>query len=61
MIYEYECGNCGNVVEIERKITDPESEYDCPNNKCGTTLTRIWNSPSISFNAPGFYSSDNRK
>lgn len=59
MRYEYECPGCGNVVEIERKITDTESLYDCP--ECGTTLNRKYSVPSISFNASGFYSTDNRK
>lgn len=57
MRYEYECPGCGNVVEIERKITDTESLYDCP--ECGTTLNRKYSVPGISFNASGFYSTDN--
>lgn len=59
MIYEYECPGDGNVIEIKRGINDSEPEYDCP--VCGTTLVRIYRPAPIIFNAPGFYSRDNRK
>lgn len=56
MRYEYECPGCGNVVEIERKISDPESIYDCP--QCDTTLQRKYSVPVFK-PAPGMYSYDN--
>ena len=32
-IYEYECKSCGEKFEAHRKITDSDSELQCP--KCG--------------------------
>lgn len=54
--YNYSCPGCGNAVEIERKMTDPELEYECPTPECGTMLVRVFNVPTITFNAKGFYS-----
>ena len=55
MIYQYECPDCGKVVDIERKITDPEGEYDCPTPDCNTMLKRKYSAVPIQFNAKGFY------
>ena len=55
MIYEYECPACGNVVEIERKMSDPESIYDCTTPTCETTLNRKYTAPVFK-PAPGMYS-----
>ena len=57
MIYEYECPGCGDVRQIERKMTDPEDTYICDN--CHSQFKRKWNAPSITFSGPGFYSTDN--
>lgn len=59
MIYEYECPGDGATIKIERKMTDPEEKYICTT--CGAELRRVWNSVPVSFNAPGFYSTDNKK
>lgn len=59
MRYEYECPGCGNVVEIERKISDPEGVYDCP--QCSTTLNRKFTAVPVTFHGKGFYTTDNPK
>jgi putative FmdB family regulatory protein len=59
MTYEYECPGCGDVRLIERKMTDSEDTYICDN--CDTAFIRKWSAPVITFNAPGFYSTDNKK
>ena len=59
MIYEYECPTDKTVVTIERKMTDPEIVPVC--NSCQGNLSRLWSSPSVVFNGPGFYSTDNPK
>lgn len=59
MIYQYRCNACNKELEVERSIHDPERAPTCID--CHGTMTRIWNSPAISFNASGFYSTDNRK
>ena len=56
MIYQYECPGDGSLIEIERKITDPEEDYVC--GICGAKLIRIWTSPAIEFKGRGFYSTD---
>ena len=58
MIYEYECPGCGDVRQIERKMTDPEDTYICDN--CHSQFRRKWTAPSITFSGPGFYSTDNQ-
>ena len=55
MIYEYECPACGNVIDIERKMSDPEGEYDCPTPKCETVLKRKFSAAPIQFKGRGFY------
>ncbi len=37
-IYEYECTNCGEKFEANRKIADSDSEIKCP--KCGRKRPR---------------------
>jgi putative FmdB family regulatory protein len=59
MTYDYECPGCGDVRTIERKMTDPEDTYICDN--CHSTFQRKWSSPTVMFNAPGFYSTDNKR
>lgn len=59
MIYQYECPGDGTIIEIERKITDPEEQYYC--SACSAMLRRVYTSPTITFNAPGFYSTDNKR
>jgi putative FmdB family regulatory protein len=59
MTYDYECPGCGDVRTIERKMTDPEETYIC--DACHTEFRRKWSAPSVVFNAPGFYSTDNKK
>mgnify|MGYP003344657619 FL=1 len=58
MIYEYECPGDGEKVEIERGISEPEGEYAC--GTCGAKLIRVWSTPAITFNGPGFYTTDSK-
>jgi predicted nucleic acid-binding Zn ribbon protein len=59
MIYEYECPTDKTVVSIERKMNDPEVIPTC--GTCQGNLIRLWSAPSVVFNGPGFYSTDNPK
>jgi putative FmdB family regulatory protein len=52
MQYEYECPGDGQVITIERGMTEEEQEYDCP--VCGTTLQRIYSAPAIKFMGTGW-------
>ena len=56
MIYEYECPGCGDVRQIERKMTDPEDTYICT--ACHNEFRRKWSSPPVTFKGAGFYSTD---
>jgi len=56
MIYEYECPGCGDVRQIERKMSDPEETYICTS--CHNEFRRVWTSPSVQFKGKGFYSTD---
>ena len=58
MRYEYECPGCGDVRIIERSIHEEEGTYICDN--CDTEFKRKWLSAPVHFNAPGFYSRDNK-
>ena len=53
MIYQYKCPDDGTIVEIERKITEAEGEYFCP--ECKALCVRIYNPPTITFVGKGFY------
>jgi putative FmdB family regulatory protein len=52
--YDYECPGDGEVVSIERGMTEQEKEYAC--GLCGSKLKRIYNAPPVKFKGTGFYS-----
>jgi putative FmdB family regulatory protein len=56
MIYEYECPGCGDVRQIERKMTDLEETIIC--DVCDNEFQRKWTSPPVTFKGSGFYSTD---
>jgi putative FmdB family regulatory protein len=56
MIYEYECPGCGDVRQIERKITDPEETYICTG--CDNEFRRKWTAPAVSFKGTGWGKDD---
>jgi putative FmdB family regulatory protein len=56
LIYEYECPGDGEIVEIERAVSEPETDYAC--GLCGSKLRRVWSAPVITFKGSGFYTTD---
>jgi putative FmdB family regulatory protein len=54
-LYEYECTNCKERVEIIQRSSDPRQEY-CP--KCGAEMKKLISSPAIQFKGSGFYKTD---
>jgi predicted nucleic acid-binding Zn ribbon protein len=44
------------AIEFKREFGE-DREPSC----CNSTMQRQWSSPGVMFNAPGFYSTDNRK
>lgn len=59
MNYDYKCEKCNSEITVERSIHAEASNPMCFN--CHTTMDRVWSSPVITFNSPGFYSTDNKK
>ncbi len=57
-LYEYECGKCGERMEIIQKISDPPYEH-CP--KCGGEMKKLLSAPAIQFKGSGFYKTDYAK
>lgn len=58
MIYQYKCNQCNAEVEVERSIKDEERAPVCID--CHSTMARLWNSPAITFNGAGFYTTDSK-
>lgn len=54
-LYEYECGQCGERVEVIQKLSDPPYSH-CP--KCGGDMRKLFSSPAIQFKGSGFYKTD---
>jgi putative FmdB family regulatory protein len=54
-LYEYQCAQCGERVEILQKISDPPYSH-CP--KCGAEMKKLISSPAIQFKGSGFYKTD---
>ena len=54
-LYEYECTNCKERVEIIQRVSDPPYSH-CP--KCGSDMKKLISSPAIQFKGSGFYKTD---
>jgi putative FmdB family regulatory protein len=54
-LYEYECVQCKERVEIIQKFSDPPYSI-CP--KCGGDMKKLFSSPAIQFKGSGFYKTD---
>ncbi len=57
-LYDYQCSQCANVVEVRHGFDDRYAE-PCP--KCGGALNRVFNPAPILFKGSGFYVTDSRK
>jgi len=49
--YDYRCLACNAPREIERSIIEDSLAPIC----CGLSMNRVYDVPSVQFNAPGFY------
>jgi len=54
-LYEYECINCKERVEIIQRVSDPPQPH-CA--KCGSEMKKLISSPAIQFKGSGFYKTD---
>jgi putative FmdB family regulatory protein len=55
--YEYACTECGNRVEVFRRL-DEEPMTVCE--RCGGTLRKVFHPAGIVFKGSGFYATDSR-
>jgi putative FmdB family regulatory protein len=56
-IYEYECDKCGERFEKFQHFGESPVSV-CPQGH--TEVHRVLTAPTVIFNAPGFYTTDNR-
>ncbi len=54
-IYEYQCSQCGERVEVIQKLSDPPYSH-CP--KCAGEMKKLLSAPAIQFKGSGFYKTD---
>ncbi len=54
-LYEYQCVQCGERVEIIQKVSDPPYTH-CP--KCGSEMRKLFSPPALQFKGSGFYKTD---
>jgi putative FmdB family regulatory protein len=54
-LYEYQCSQCEERVEIIQKISDPPYAH-CP--KCGGEMKKLFSAPAIQFKGTGWYKTD---
>ena len=54
-LYEYQCQQCSERVEILQRLSDPPYSH-CP--KCGVEMKKLISSPAIQFKGSGFYKTD---
>lgn len=52
--YQYACKDCDSLQDLKRTISERDDEALCEH--CSLPMKRIFNSPTITFNGPGFYS-----
>ena len=54
-LYEYQCTQCSERVEIIQKLSDPPYS-PCP--KCGAEMKKLVSAPAIQFKGSGWYKTD---
>jgi len=54
-LYEYQCTNCNERIEMLQRMSDPPYGH-CP--KCGGEMKKLLSSPAIQFKGSGFYKTD---
>jgi putative FmdB family regulatory protein len=59
MIYDYKCDQCKTELGVERSIHAEANAPICFD--CHVPMSRMYSAPAITFNAPGFYSTDFKK
>ncbi|VAX18735.1 hypothetical protein MNBD_NITROSPINAE01-1800 [hydrothermal vent metagenome] len=61
-IYEYECKKCGELVEVNQKMTDPPlKKHGGKGVKCGGKLVKLMSSNAFHLKGSGWYKTDYAK
>jgi putative FmdB family regulatory protein len=56
-VYEYNCVECEEKLEVTRSFNDPEIIPPCQS--CGYSMVRVYTPAGIQFKGSGFYKTDN--
>ena len=56
--YEYACKTCTQTVTVNRGIKELEFKPKCL--KCDAYMVRVYDAPVVTFNSPGFYSTEGK-
>ena len=56
--YDYACKTCPQTFTVTRSIEDPEIVPKCL--KCQAYPIRVFGTPAVQFNSPGFYSTEGK-
>jgi putative FmdB family regulatory protein len=54
-LYEYQCTQCGERVEVIQRLSDPPYSH-CP--KCSGDMKKLFSAPAIQFKGSGWYKTD---
>ena len=54
-LFEYQCVQCAERVEIIQRLSDPPYSH-CP--KCGGEMKKLFSAPAIQFKGSGWYKTD---
>ena len=55
-VYQYECKKCHAKVYTEKPMAEADNPETCGD--CHSTMQRIYNFGSVTFNGSGFYRTD---
>ena len=57
-IYEYECQKCGDILEVNQKMTDPPLKRHNGASECGGKLVKLMSMNSFHLKGTGWYKTD---
>lgn len=57
-LYEFQCTECGHVFDILQVKYRSDSCPKCK--KCGAASKRLFSVPLVTYNGPGFYTTDSK-
>lgn len=60
--YEYECNNCGHILEVKRSINDDLSTLEavCPKCEFANDFSKLVSNSSFQFKGSGWFKTDGK-